>query len=81
MCQSAATPYKIGDLFRVPVNGGEDAELIWLIGRILDAAAADSICEIQPGCSSEYRCIVAAVIVHRSLLNIISSNESTDVEV
>lgn len=36
-------PTSRGDLFPVPVNGGEDAELIGLIGRILEAAAADSI--------------------------------------
>lgn len=65
----------------MPVNGEEDAELIWLIGRILDAAAADSICEIHTDCFSEYRCIMAAVSVHCPLFNIIDSNESTDVEV
>lgn len=39
----SATPYKPRNfLFTVPVNR-EDAELIWLIARILDATATDLI--------------------------------------
>lgn len=76
-----AAPYELGDLFTVPINGEEDAELMWLIGRILDAAAADSICEIHTGPFSEYRCIMAAVSTRHSLFNMIYSHESTDVEV
>lgn len=64
----------------MPVNG-EDADLMWLIGRILDAAAADSICEIHTGRFGEYRCVTAAVSMRRSLFNMIYSHESTDVEV
>lgn len=75
--KSAATPYKPGDLFTVPVNGEEDAELIWLIGRILDAAAADSIWEIHTGCLSEYRCITASMSTHGSPFNM---THSTHVE-
>ncbi|KAG7999999.1 hypothetical protein GBF38_002116, partial [Nibea albiflora] len=39
----SASPYKPGDLFTVPVTREEDAELIWLIARILDATATDLI--------------------------------------
>lgn len=69
--KSAAAPYKLGDLFTVPVNGEEDAELIRLIGRILDAAAAaaDPILEIHTGCLSEYRCTTATASVHCSLFH------------
>lgn len=59
--KSAATAYEPGDLFAAPVNGGEDAELIWLIGRSLDAAAVDSIWETHTGRLSECRCVPAAV--------------------
>ena len=39
----SASPYKPGNLFTVPVNREEDAELIWLIARVSDAPAADLI--------------------------------------
>lgn len=39
----SAVPYKLGDLFTAPITREEDAELIWLIARILDAAATDLI--------------------------------------
>lgn len=39
----SASPDKLGNLFTVPVNREEDAELIWLIARVLDATATDLI--------------------------------------
>lgn len=69
------------DLCTLPVNGEEDAELMWLIDRILDVAAADSICEIHTGRFSEYKCIMAAVSMCHSLFNMIRRHESTNVEV
>lgn len=58
--KSAAAADKLGDLFTGPVDGEEDAELIWLIGRSSDAAAG-SIWGIHAGCLSEYRCMAATV--------------------
>ena len=63
----SAAAYKPRDLFRVPVTGEEDAELIWLIARILDAAATDLIYLLYSGCFTEWvechRCIVGRMCV------------------
>lgn len=64
MCQCVATSYKRGDLFTFPVNGDEDAEPIWAIGRILDATATDSICVIHSECFTEYRCTTGKMHVY-----------------
>lgn len=58
----SAHPYKPGNLFTVPVNR-EDAELIWLIARILDATATDLIYLLYLDRFTEWaechRCIVS----------------------
>lgn len=63
----SATPYKAGDLFAVPVTGEEDAEMMWLIARILDAAATDLIYLLYSGRFTEWaecrRCIVGRMCV------------------
>lgn len=63
----SASRYKPGNLFTVPVNR-EDTELIWLIARILDAAATDLIYLLYLDCFTEqveyYRCIVGRMCVY-----------------
>lgn len=50
----SATPYKPGDLLAVPVTGEENAELIWLIARMVDATAADLIYLLYSDCFTEW---------------------------
>lgn len=66
----SASPYKPGNLFTVPVNREEDAELIWLIARVLDAAAAtDLIYLLFLDCFTERvvcdKCIVGSSVCLR----------------
>lgn len=50
----SASPYKPGNLFTVPVNREEDAVLIWLIARILDATSTDLIYLLYSGRFTEW---------------------------
>ncbi len=63
----SAAPYKPGDLLTVPVTGGENAELIWLIARMADATAADLIYLLYSDCFTERveqrRCIRGTMCV------------------
>lgn len=64
----SASPYKLGNLFSVPVNREEDAELIWLIARVLDAAATDLIYLLFLDCFTERlvcdKCIVGSGVYY-----------------
>lgn len=63
--QCQRVPRKPGNLFTVPVNREEDAELIWLIARILVATATDVIYLLYLDCFTErvehHRCIVGSM--------------------